>query len=163
MIPLGTIRDEVCKELGIDRITFETRRNAQRYSAPRHLAWWLAKQLTTHSFPVVGRHLGTFDHSTVIHGIRRHERRMRESAEHARLSQRLLDRLRDRDDAAFDFVGPALAERMPGMAVAPCQVRVGDFVEAIRALGKRVEVVDRADPPYHELMACWRASHPEAG
>jgi chromosomal replication initiation ATPase DnaA len=49
----------------------------QRRQAPivwrRHVAMYLAYKLTTRSLPSIGRRFGGFDHTTVIHAIRRIE------------------------------------------------------------------------------------------
>ena len=36
---------------------------------PRHVAMYLAKTMTTRSFPDIGRRFGGRDHSTVIHAV----------------------------------------------------------------------------------------------
>jgi hypothetical protein len=45
---------------------------------PRHVATWLCKKLTTHSFPFIGRHLGGRDHTTCINACKRVEARMKD-------------------------------------------------------------------------------------
>jgi hypothetical protein len=45
---------------------------------PRHVATWLCKKLTTHSFPFIGRHLGGRDHTTCINACRRVEARLKD-------------------------------------------------------------------------------------
>jgi chromosomal replication initiation ATPase DnaA len=37
----------------------------------RHVAFFLAKELTSRSYPEIGRQLGGRDHTTVLHGVRR--------------------------------------------------------------------------------------------
>lgn len=44
--------------------------------AARHLAMWLARQTTPCSLPELGRCFGDRDHTTVLHALRRVERRM---------------------------------------------------------------------------------------
>jgi chromosomal replication initiation ATPase DnaA len=46
----------------------------------RHEAMWRLRQNTRLSYPQIGKILGDRDHSTIIHGIRRHEQRMKEGA-----------------------------------------------------------------------------------
>ena len=43
---------------------------------PRHVAFYLVKQLTTYSYPVIGRYFGGRDHSTIIHAVQKVEARM---------------------------------------------------------------------------------------
>jgi len=47
----------------------------------RHEAFWRCKHETTMSLPEIGRRFGGRDHTTVLHGIRKHEERMREATD----------------------------------------------------------------------------------
>ena len=49
-------------------------KRSQQYARPRHIAMFLAKNLTAKSYPSIGRHFGGRDHTTVIHGVRRIEK-----------------------------------------------------------------------------------------
>ncbi|MCB2142300.1 MAG: chromosomal replication initiator protein DnaA, partial [Rhodobacteraceae bacterium] len=40
---------------------------------PRQIAMYLAKNMTTRSFPEIGRRFGGRDHTTIMHGIRKIE------------------------------------------------------------------------------------------
>ena len=40
----------------------------------RHVAFYLCRELTSHSLAEIGRRMGGFDHSTTLHGIRRIKR-----------------------------------------------------------------------------------------
>ena len=64
-----------------------TRRRTARFMVPRHVAMYLAKQLTMRSLPDIGRRFAGRDHTTIIHGcekvrteISRDERVRREVA-----------------------------------------------------------------------------------
>jgi hypothetical protein len=46
---------------------------------PRQIAMYLARQLTKASYPVIGRHFGGRDHTTILHGYRRIAQLMRET------------------------------------------------------------------------------------
>lgn len=51
-------------------------KSARRYrevARPRQVAMYLARRLTMHSLPEIGRYFGGRDHTTVMHGIRRIE------------------------------------------------------------------------------------------
>ncbi len=54
----------------------------RRIAHPRQEAMWLLRQITwgdgtpRHSLPEIGRALGGLDHTTVLHGIRAHEKRL---------------------------------------------------------------------------------------
>jgi chromosomal replication initiator protein len=50
-------------------------------SRPRHVAMYLAKQLTTRSFADIGRTCGGRDHTTVVHAVKGIEARLRGDAE----------------------------------------------------------------------------------
>jgi hypothetical protein len=45
----------------------------------RHEAFWRCKKETTMSLPLIGRRFGGRDHTTVLHGIKAHARRMLEA------------------------------------------------------------------------------------
>lgn len=51
---------------------------ARRIVLPRHIAMYLARELTEHSLPAIGSRFGGRDHSTVLHGIVRVRDRCRE-------------------------------------------------------------------------------------
>lgn len=46
-------------------------RRSQKQVLARHCAMYLAKELTPYSYPVIGKHLGGRDHTTIMHGVRR--------------------------------------------------------------------------------------------
>ena len=46
-------------------------RRARQIVRPRQVAMLLAKDLTVHSLPEIGRHFGGRDHTTVMYAIRR--------------------------------------------------------------------------------------------
>lgn len=46
----------------------------------RHETFWTLRRQTTMSLPDIARRMGGYDHTTVLHGIRKHEQRMKEAA-----------------------------------------------------------------------------------
>jgi len=48
-------------------------RRTRAVARPRHVAMYLAKQLTTRSYPDIGRRFGGRDHTTVLHAVKRIE------------------------------------------------------------------------------------------
>jgi len=46
---------------------------------PRQIAMYLARQLTSASYPEIGERFGGKDHSTIIHAIRKVEKLMEEN------------------------------------------------------------------------------------
>jgi chromosomal replication initiator protein len=47
------------------------KRRTRQLTEPRHIAMYLARQLTRNSFPELGREFGDRDHSTVQHGVKK--------------------------------------------------------------------------------------------
>lgn len=43
---------------------------------PRHIAYYLSKVHTIHSYPEIGRRFGDRDHTTILHGVRNVEARI---------------------------------------------------------------------------------------
>ncbi len=65
------IQDAACKHFGLspDELLSPTR--ATRVAWPRQLAMYLSRELTSESFPAIGRQFGGRDHTTVLHAWRR--------------------------------------------------------------------------------------------
>jgi chromosomal replication initiator protein len=68
---IETIQDAICAHFAISRDELLSRSRAQRLAWPRHVAMYLARELTDHSLPVIGREFGGRDHSTVLNACRR--------------------------------------------------------------------------------------------
>jgi len=51
-------------------------RRARPVARPRQVAMYLAKAMTSHSLPDIGRKFGGRDHTTIIHGVRKIEELM---------------------------------------------------------------------------------------
>jgi chromosomal replication initiation ATPase DnaA len=71
-----TIIREVAEKHEVKVVDIISIRRDRKSCIARHEAMWRLKQETTMSFPQIGRRLGGRDHSTVIHGIHKHEERM---------------------------------------------------------------------------------------
>jgi len=79
----ATLRDSVrakakalCEYYGIEyQHMMAERRDGNYPKARHHLMWWLYKT-TGWSLPQIGRYMGDRDHTTVLHGIRQHEKRI---------------------------------------------------------------------------------------
>ena len=74
------IRD-VCAKHGISLNELMSRRRFKAICAARHECFYRLKNETALSLPQVGRVMGGFDHTTVLAGVRRHEKRMAERAQ----------------------------------------------------------------------------------
>jgi chromosomal replication initiator protein len=79
-LPLDEILAAVAHRarLSADEIRGE-KRHASLVRA-RHMAMYLAKQLTHHSLPEIGRFFGNRDHTTVLHAVRKMDRDQRQDA-----------------------------------------------------------------------------------
>ena len=81
---IATIQDAVCAHFAVSRDELLSRSRAQRLAWPRHVAIYLARELTDHSLPLIGREFGDRDHSTVLNACRRAAERLeRDSAAHS--------------------------------------------------------------------------------
>lgn len=58
---------------GVSREKILSRDVSRKYSGPRHMAMYMTRELTTMSFPQIGKFYDR-DHSTIIHAIRSIER-----------------------------------------------------------------------------------------
>lgn len=64
----------LCAEAaGVSAREMRSHRRPQSIVRPRQIAMYLAKKLTSRSLPEIGRRFGGFDHSTVIHAVRKIE------------------------------------------------------------------------------------------
>jgi len=68
---IDTIQDRICAYFSVTREELLSRSRAQRLAWPRHVAIYLARELTDHSLPVIGREFGGRDHSTVLNACKR--------------------------------------------------------------------------------------------
>lgn len=69
-------------------------RRTRSVARPRQVAMWLCKQLTTRSYPDIGRRFGGRDHTTVLHAVKKIEELMASDEQIARDCEALLRRLR---------------------------------------------------------------------
>ena len=69
-VTIKSVQDEVCAYFDVPRLYMETTRRAQKYYLPRAAAIYLTKQFTAHSYPVIGRHFGNRDHTTIMHSVK---------------------------------------------------------------------------------------------
>lgn len=71
-----TIRDiqvEVCRIFNVALIDILSERKSREVTIPRQLCMVLARVLTLHSLPAIGRHMGGRDHTTVYHAIKKYQ------------------------------------------------------------------------------------------
>lgn len=70
MITIGEIKREVAARMRVSPLDLDSGRRTRRVARARHLAMALARRMTTHSLPAIGRHFGGRDHTTVLHAVR---------------------------------------------------------------------------------------------
>ena len=68
---LDAIQDAACFHFGLTRDELLSRSRTERVMWPRQASMYLAKELTEHSLPTIGRAFGGRDHTTVLHACRR--------------------------------------------------------------------------------------------
>jgi chromosomal replication initiator protein len=72
-VTIDEIQRKVAEHFSIKVTEMSSSRRARNVARPRQVAMYLAKKLTTRSFPEIGRKFGNRDHTTVLHGVRRIE------------------------------------------------------------------------------------------
>ena len=86
-ISVEHIQKVVCQYYNIKLSEMSSPRRAQDIVRPRQIAMYLAKEMTTRSYPDIGRRFGNRDHTTVLHAVRKiGERRLTDSTLHEELT-----------------------------------------------------------------------------
>ncbi len=73
MLTIDDIKKRVAEHCNIRVADMHSARRARAVARPRQIAMYLAKKLTAHSLPEIGRQFGGKDHTTVMHAIRKVE------------------------------------------------------------------------------------------
>jgi chromosomal replication initiator protein len=66
-LTIGHIKDEVASRYHLKRHELEGSSRKKEISQARHLAIYLAREMTDSSFPVIGKQFGNRDHTTIMH------------------------------------------------------------------------------------------------
>lgn len=69
-VTLEDIQKKVIERYGLKTIDLQSSSRLRSIARPRQLAMYLAKVLTTKSFPEIGRFFGGRDHTTVVHAVK---------------------------------------------------------------------------------------------
>lgn len=69
-ITIAAIQKATAERYHIRLIEMVSQRRARSVARPRQVAMYLAKELTPCSLPMIGRHFGGRDHTTVMHACR---------------------------------------------------------------------------------------------
>jgi chromosomal replication initiator protein len=72
-ITVDEIQKVVADYFKLKQADLLSERRTRAVARPRHVAMYLAKQLTTRSYPDIGRRFGGRDHTTVLHAVKRIE------------------------------------------------------------------------------------------
>jgi len=72
-ITVDEIQKVVADHFKLKQADLLSERRTRAVARPRHVAMYLAKQLTTRSYPDIGRRFGGRDHTTVLHAVKRIE------------------------------------------------------------------------------------------
>ena len=82
-VSIGEIKREVARHYNIRLDEMHSKRRARNIVLPRQVAMYLAKNLTSNSYPEIGQHFGGRDHTTVMHAVGKVEKMVAENAEMA--------------------------------------------------------------------------------
>jgi len=72
-VSVDDIQRKVAEHYNIRLSDMHSPRRSRTVARPRQVAMYLAKALTEHSLPEIGRKFGGRDHTTIMHGVRRIE------------------------------------------------------------------------------------------
>lgn len=70
------IKEYICIKYRLTMDELVGDRRSARIARPRQEGYWLASKLTGCSLAQIGAYFGGRDHTTILHGIRRHEERL---------------------------------------------------------------------------------------
>lgn len=70
-LSIAMIQEEVAAYFGLAPIEMRSRRRTVDVVRPRQVAMLLASELTGHSYPVIGRHFGNRDRTTITEAVGR--------------------------------------------------------------------------------------------
>lgn len=66
-LTINHIKEEVAARLNLKRQALEGSSRKKEIAQARHIAIYLSREMTDHSFPAIGREFGNRDHTTVMH------------------------------------------------------------------------------------------------
>lgn len=75
-IRISDIQVAVCRRYGVSLVELLAERRFKPLVQTRQIAIYLAKKLTRQSLPEIGRRFGGRDHTTILHSVRKVERRL---------------------------------------------------------------------------------------
>jgi chromosomal replication initiation ATPase DnaA len=93
-LKVDDILHAVARHFHVSRNDLLSTRRGGKVTLPRHVAMYLARELTTKSYPDIGRRVGK-DHTTVLHAVNRIESRLTHDGELADSIRRIRQTLHD--------------------------------------------------------------------
>lgn len=69
MISISDIQFVVSEHFGIAFNGMTSAQRCRQVARPRQVAMFLAREMTPHSYAVIGRHFGGRDHKTIMQGV----------------------------------------------------------------------------------------------
>jgi chromosomal replication initiator protein len=84
----------VCEQFHVSVADLRGDRRQQSIAYPRHIAMYLCRELTDVSLPKIGTKFGGRDHSTVLHGVNKITRLLKEDREAFNVVQELTTRIK---------------------------------------------------------------------
>jgi len=96
---IADIQARVARHYGIQDRDMVSARRGWTVSHPRQVAMYLAKRLTPHSLPMIGKRFGGRDHTTVMWALEQVEKRRREDP---RLDRDIRELRQQLDGSAID-------------------------------------------------------------
>ena len=94
-VTVDDIQMKVAEHFGIKMQDMHSQRRTKNIARPRQVAMYLAKNLTTRSYPDIGKSFGGKDHTTVMHAVKTIEKRRADDAsldEDLRILEKILTR-----------------------------------------------------------------------
>jgi chromosomal replication initiator protein len=79
-ISIGEIQRQVAQHFNIRLDEMHSKRRSRNIVHPRQIAMYLAKHMTSSSYPEIGQQFGGRDHTTVMHAVSKIEKSMQEDA-----------------------------------------------------------------------------------
>ena len=95
IITVEEIQKVVAERFHLKQAEMKSKKRTKTIVQPRQISMHLCRELTTLSFPEIGRHFGGKDHTTVIHACRQIEKRQEADAEFKQLVESIARQLRE--------------------------------------------------------------------
>jgi len=92
-LSMPDILAKVAKHFGVDPEAVRGKGRRKELVVPRQVAMYLIRELTTHSFPEIGRYFADRDHSTVMYAVQKVTEAIEEDSEFDRVVRSLRDSL----------------------------------------------------------------------